>query len=93
MKGTSIISHNPICLFTIQKMSLYLIDKQVCTFLREPNFKALDRMYSVMDQVDNNFRHRHHLGGCLPLAENALRPYPSNSLASAKTGGGSIGVY
>jgi hypothetical protein len=74
MKGTSIISHNPICLFTIQKMSLYLIDKQVCTFLREPNFKALDRMYSIMDQVDNNFRHWHPLGGWLPLAQNALRP-------------------
>ena len=55
-------------------MSLYLIDKQVCTFLREPNFKALDRMYSIMDQVDNNFRHWHPLGGWLPLAQNALRP-------------------
>jgi hypothetical protein len=93
MKGTSIISHNPICLFTIQKMSLYLIDKQVCTFLREPNFKALDRMYSIMDQVDNNFRHRHPLGGGKSLGQKSARPLSQQQCSSVKTGGGDIGVY
>jgi hypothetical protein len=93
MKVTHIISHKPMCLFAIQKMSLYLIVNQVSTILREPIFEAFNRMYSIICQIDGNRHVQNGMGGCQSLGQNAQRPLAFKIVAAVKSQGGSIRVY
>jgi hypothetical protein len=70
----TIISHNPICLFTMTKQTLYIIEYQYCSFSKELIIYSefiLEYIYYLMIII---FCRRHPIGGVNSLAKRSQRP-------------------
>jgi hypothetical protein len=86
----TIISHNPICLFTITKKTLYIIEYQYCSFSKELVIYSefiLEYIYYLMVIITCR---RHPIGGGNSLRLLFQRPSPPKFVASVQIGGGGI---